>query len=150
METLSFLHRQWYLLFGLAIGLVVVAVLFGPMFKARASLSLSAREYLSPIPLIALAVGLIGGATIASALESDVLVFFFVVLLLLCVILGWALTVENDALRFADWFRFGGILQPVPERMARPVHRSWTLTALFLVVGLAAGTCIRLLILASA
>lgn len=141
----TFLVRYWYILLGAVLGITVAAIVFGPMVAARASNRIAPRQYVAGSALAAFLVGLIAGAIAVPLLGPDTLSGAVIALVFLGVVLGWVLMFENKAVQIGSWFSFLRPIRPIPERMAVPVKHSWAFSTLFLVVGLIAGACIRIL-----
>ena len=141
----AFLIRYWYILLAAVLGLAGAAAVLGPTIAARASKRIAPRQYVARGAIAALVVGLTAGAIAVPLMDPDVLTFTVIGLVFLGAVLGWVLMFENNAVRFGSLFSFWGPIRPIPERMAVPIKRSWALSMLFLVVGLIAGACIRIL-----
>ena len=101
----------------------------------------------SLLAFVFLAGAAIGWATLPHLDHAMVLAAVFV-LMVVSIVLGWVIAIQNRALRVRGWFAWGGVIQPVIQRWFAPMQARWPLILLALFVGLIAGASIHVLFLA--
>jgi hypothetical protein len=96
------------------------------------------------VPLVAALAGLCIGAPLVTHITGSVLLGVAAALMLACIMLGWILTLQNDAFEFPkNWWWDRGRLRA--KEMAQPLELSFTMVALLAVAGLLGGCCLRLI-----